>query len=239
MGYYFFGMYGYSVGFIAIFIAVMIFSVWAQFKVKRTYKKYSGQYSERGITGAAAARKVLDANGLRDVPIEEIAGELSDHYDPKTKVVRLSRDVYSGTSTAAIGVACHEVGHAIQDAKNYVPGKIRLAIVPITNLGTTIAIPLILAGAILSYFSQMFIFLAYLGLIGFSSSVIFQLVTLPTEFDASRRAILSIKEENILIGDEVSGARKVLTAAALTYVAALAVSLIEFLRFALIILDRR
>ena len=236
---YLYGMYGYNGLFMLIFIAVMIFAVYAQIKVKRTFKKYSGQYSERGITGAEAARRVLDANGLSDVPVQRISGELSDHYDRSTNIVSRSDSVYSGTSTASIGVACHEVGHAIQNARNYIPGKIRMAIVPITNVGTRLAIPLIIAGLILSIFSQMFIWVAYIGLIGFALSVVFQLVTLPTEFDASRRAIVTIRQQGILTEHEVIGARRVLTAAALTYVAALAVSLMQFLRFALIILGRR
>lgn len=213
----------------------MIFAMIASASVDSTFKKYSQQLSSRGITGAQAARFVLDKNGLQNIPIETISGKLTDHYDPRSNVIRLSSDVYSGTSTAAIGVACHEVGHAIQHATGYTPIKIRTAIVPITNIGSKMAVPLILIGIILSSLGEFFVWLAYAGVILYSLTVVFQLVTLPTEFNASHRALVTIRDNGILTNDELAGARKVLTAAAMTYVAALAVAFGQLLRLLIIV----
>ena len=187
----------------------------------------------RGITGAEAARRVLDANGLYNVKIAAVRGELTDHYNPKDNTVYLSESVYNNPSTAAIGVAAHEAGHAVQHAKEYLPIKIRTAIVPATNFASRLSIPLILIGMLFSYSSL--ILLAYIGVACFSLSTIFQLVTLPTEFDASRRAIKAISSYGILSRDEIGDAKKVLTAAAMTYVAALAVSLMQLLRLVLLV----
>jgi len=225
--------------YIVLVLPAVLFSLWASARVNSTFKKYSKEHNQRGLTGAQAARMVLDANGLRNVHIEKISGNLTDHYDPSTNVVRLSDSVHDSTSTAAIGVACHEVGHAIQHAENYMPVKIRTAIVPITNIGSKLSVPLIVLGLFLSYFGQIFLGLAYLGIIAFSLCVVFQLVTLPTEFNASRRAMVTIENENILDDREQRSARKVLSAAAMTYVAALAVAIMQLLRLVAIVARRR
>lgn len=221
-----------------IVLPAMLFAMIASAGVNSTFAKYSKQYSSRGVTGAQAARLVLDRNGLQNIPIEQIPGKLSDHYDPRANVIRLSSDVYNGTSTASIGVACHEVGHAIQHATGYTPIKIRSAIVPITNIGSKLAVPLIIIGIICSSLGEFFVWLAYIGLVGFALTAIFQLVTLPTEFNASRRALATIRDNNILTPEELKGSRKVLTAAAMTYVAALAVAVAQLLRL-IIIVSRR
>lgn len=219
-------------------LPAMIFAMIASAGVNSTFAKYSKQYSSRGVTGAQAARLVLDKNGLQNIPIEQISGKLTDHYDPRSNVIRLSSDVYNGTSTASIGVACHEVGHAIQHATGYTPIKIRSAIVPITNIGSKLAVPLIIIGIICSSLGEFFVWLAYIGLIGFALTAVFQLVTLPTEFNASSRALATIRDNNILTSEELKGSRKVLTAAAMTYVAALAVAVAQLLRL-IIIVSRR
>jgi len=216
----------------------LIFSLWASARVKSSYRKYSQQYSRRGLSGAEAAQRVLRANGLGNIPIQQVAGELTDHFDPKDNVIRLSQSVYAGTSSAAIGVACHEAGHAIQYAQGYAPIKLRSALIPVTNFGAKLSGPLIFAGFLLAGFSNAFILLAYLGIILFGLSTLFQLVTLPVEFNASRRAMAAIEGQDILAEDEMKGVRAVLSAAALTYVAALAVSLMQLLRF-LILINRR
>lgn len=225
--------------YIVLVLPAVILSLWASWNVKHTYKKYAKQLNSRGLTGADAARRVLDANGLRDIPVERISGELTDHYDPEGRVVRLSDGVWSGTSTAAVGVACHEVGHAIQNAENYLPVKIRQAIIPATNIGAKLSVPLLIAGLVLCGFIPQLIYLAYLGVAAYGLCALFQLVTLPTEFDASRRALRTIDGMGLLEGEEYNGAKKVLTAAALTYVAALATTLMQLLRFVIILNDRR
>ena len=225
--------------YIILVMPAVILSMWASANVKSTYARYSKQYNRRGITGAEAARRVLDANGLRHVPIERVSGELSDHFDPQSNIVRLSQGVYDSTSTAAVGVACHEVGHAIQYAVGYAPVKIRTAIVPITNIGAQISVPLIMAGFVLAGFAPRLIMLAYLGVACFGLSALFQLITLPTELNASRRALATIDDMAMLQGEELYGAKRVLRAAALTYVAALAVSLMQLLRFVIMLSGRR
>ena len=181
------------------------------------------------MTGFEAARRILDANGLRHVHIERVAGNLTDHYDPKANVIRLSDATYSDTSVAAIGVAAHEAGHAVQHATGYGPIKLRMAIIPICNIGSNLAMPLIILGILLSYYP-----LSYLGIGAFALATFFQLVTLPVEFNASKRA-LAILESSHMPTEDVAASKKVLTAAALTYVAALAVSLANLLRFILIV----
>ena len=225
--------------YLILVLPAVIFAMWASTKVNSTYNKFSKQHNSKNITAFQAARMVLDYNGLNDVTIERVIGNLTDHYDPKANIIRLSENVYSSTSTAAIGVACHEVGHAIQFSNDYLPAKIRTAIVPVTNLGSRLALPLILLGVLLSVFSPFLSNLIYIGIVCFALSTVFQLVTLPTEFDASKRAIDSIEYNNILVGDEVHGAKKVLNAAALTYVAALAVSLMQLLRLIVLFGGRR
>lgn len=227
--------------YIVLVLPAVIFSMWASARVNKTFAKYSKQMTARGLTGAQAARYVLDRNGLTNVQIEHISGNLTDHYDPSANVIRLSDSVYGSTSTAAIGVACHETGHAIQHAVGYVPVKIRTAIVPITNVGAKLSIPMIVIGLLLASFGQAFISLAYAGCMLFGLSVIFQLVTLPTEFNASNRALKCIEGDRLLVGDELDGAKQTLRAAAMTYVAALAVTVMQFLRLLLMVAgsDRR
>ena len=219
---------------ILIVIPGAIFAIWAQFKVKSTFENYSKEITRRNVTGYDAARRILDANGLTDVQIEKIAGELTDHYDPRTNVIRLSESTYENSSTAAVGVAAHEAGHAIQHAKGYVPIKIRSAIVPITQIGSNLAMPVFIIGLL---FANDYLMLAGIAL--FSLATIFQLVTLPTEFNASRRALDTLSSCGILYEDELHGAGKVLGAAAMTYVAALATSLLSLLRLIVITGGRR
>jgi Zn-dependent membrane protease YugP len=208
-------------------------------KVNTTFKRYSSVRPASGITGAEAARRVLDANGLYNVRIERIHGNLTDHFDPRSNVIRLSDGVYGSSSASAIGVAAHEAGHAVQYAKGYVPLKLRNAIIPVTNIGARLAMPLILLGLLFISAGSQFVYIAYIGVACFSLSTLFQLLTLPTEFDASRRALSSIEESGLLRGEELSSASKVLSAAALTYVAALAVSIIQLLRLISLVNNRR
>ena len=226
--------YGFDMTYIVLVLPFVILSLWASANVNSTFKKYAKQFSVRRITGAEAAQRVLFAHGVRNIRIEKVAGNLTDHYDPRTNVIRLSEGVYSSTSTAAIGVACHEAGHAVQYAENYGPIKLRAAIIPLTNIGSRLAMPLILLGLVLSVFAEMSYALVYLGIACFSLSLVFQLITLPVEFNASRRAMQTISAANILTEEEQRGARKTLTAAALTYVAAAAVSLMQLLRLIMI-----
>lgn len=225
--------------YVVLVLPAMLFAMWASARVNSTFSKYKNTRNVRGLTGAQAARRVLDRNGLTNVRIEHIQGSLTDHYDPAANVVRLSDDVYGSTSTAAIGVACHEVGHAIQHAVNYAPVKIRTAIVPITNVGAKLSVPLIIIGLVLSSFGEVFVAIAYLGCAMFGLVTLFQFVTLPTEFNASSRALRTIEDTNLLQGEELRQAKKVLSAAAMTYVAALAVSLAQLLRFLVIVGGRR
>ena len=238
MPYYYPYYYGNSSGLLLVLVCA-VFALWASANVNSTFKKYARQRSVRGITGAQAAQRVLSANGVTGVRIEQVGGNLTDHFDPRTNVIRLSDSVYSSTSTAAIGVACHEAGHAVQYAVGYAPIKLRAAIIPVTNFGTKIAWPLMLAGLLLSSMSYAFYNLVYVGIACFSLSLVFQLVTLPVEFNASRRALVAIEEGNILTDDELVGARKTLRAAAMTYVAALATSLAQLLRLLAIYGNRR
>lgn len=217
--------------YIILVIPAMIIALIAQVKMQSAYKKYAKIGNSRGLTGEQAARMILNAHGLNYVPINMIAGELTDHFNPTDNTVNLSEAVYSGTSIASIGIAAHEVGHAIQHAEHYVPNKIRSAIIPVTNYGSRFSMILILAGLI---FGQ-FIWLAYLGVILYSTATLFQLVTLPVEFNASARALKHIKELGIANDDNYKGVRKVLTAAAMTYVAALITSLANLLRLFLIV----
>ena len=216
--------------YVVLVLPAVLLAMWASANVNSTFRRYSTQYSRRGITGAQAARRVLDANGLTAVRIEHISGNLTDHYDPKANVIRLSDQVYDNTSTAAIGVACHEAGHAVQHAVGYAPIRLRTAIVPITNIGSRLSMPLILVGLLLSVYSPQMYYLVYAGIACFGLAALFQLVTLPTEFNASSRALAAIESGHLLYDEEMKGARKTLRAAALTYVAALAVSLTQLLR---------
>lgn len=232
-GYY----YGFDLTYIVLVLPCVLFAMIASAKVNSTFKRYSSQISSRRITGAEAAMRVLRHNGITNVRIERVSGNLTDHYDPKTNVIRLSDNVYDSPSTAAIGVACHEAGHAVQYATSYAPIHLRAAIIPITNLGSKLAMPLILVGILLTSLSDYSMLFVYAGIACFGFSTVFQLVTLPVEFNASRRAMAAISETEILTQEEQRGARNTLTAAAMTYVAALAVSLAQLLR--LIILFAR
>ncbi|MBQ8448185.1 MAG: zinc metallopeptidase [Clostridia bacterium] len=225
--------------YIILLLVATVFSVWASIKVNTTFKKYSSVRPASGITGAEAARRVLDANGLYNVRIERIPGNLTDHFDPRSNVIRLSESVYGASSASAIGVAAHEAGHAVQYANGYVPLTLRNAIIPVTNIGSRLAMPLILLGILFASAGTQFIYIAYIGVACFALSTLFQLLTLPTEFNASRRALDSIESSGLLRGEELSAAGKVLSAAALTYVAALAVSLLQLLRLLSIVNSNR
>ena len=217
-----------------LIVPSLLLAIWAQMMVSSNFKKYSAVYNQRGYTGADAARMILDSNGLYHVRIERVSGNLTDHYDPRTNVIRLSDSVYDNTSTAAIGVACHEAGHAVQYAESYAPIKLRAAIIPVTNIGSKLAMPLILIGLLLSYAANVSYFFVYLGIACFGLSLVFQLVTLPVEFNASHRALVAIDEGGLLTEEEQKGAKKTLTAAALTYVAATATALAQLLRLLVI-----
>lgn len=229
MPYFFYDYY-----YIILVIPAMLLAMWAQVKVKSTYNKFSKVGNTRGITGAYAAQAVLTHYGIRDVRIEQVSGKLSDHYDPKAKVIRLSSEVYGGSSIAAVGIACHEAGHAAQHAENYVPIKIRNSLVPVCNIGSSLGIPLALLGYFLGFEP-----LITVGLVLYAAISLFHLVTLPVEFNASNRAIKVIDETGLLYDDETSGAKKVLKAAAMTYVASLIVALANLLRLILRFNKRR
>ncbi|MDO4187709.1 MAG: zinc metallopeptidase [Lachnospiraceae bacterium] len=220
--------YGFDWTYILVVIGGLI-SLWASSNVKSTFKKYSRIRSVSGLTGAEAARRLLKEAGIYDVSVEHIKGHLTDHYDPKSKVLRLSDSVYGSDSIAAISVAAHECGHAMQHDEDYEPLKIRSAIVPAANFGSRFGIYIVIAGVLLSYFQP----LITLGIILFSFGMIFQLVTLPVEFNASARALSVLKEKEMLVGDENTYAYKVLKAAALTYVAAAAASFLSLMRLIL------
>ena len=219
--------------YVILIIPALLISIWAQTKVNSTFNKYSKIFSSRGYTAAQIARYILDANGLYNVNVERVNGNLTDHFDPKSNVVRLSDSVHNSTSVAAIGVAAHEVGHAIQHAVGYGPIKIRAAIIPITQIGSKLSMPLILFGLLFSF--QPII---SLGIIFFATATIFQLVTLPVEFNASNRALAILEERDYLYGEELTGAKKTLSAAAMTYVAALIVSAVQLLRLILLFGNR-
>lgn len=217
--------YGFDALYILLIIPAIIIALWAQIRVKTTFSKYSK--ISCNASGADAARRVLESNGVYNVKIERVSGELTDHYDPKTNTIRLSETVFAVNSIAAVGVAAHEAGHAVQYAKGYTPIKLRSAILPLCNIGSNLSVPLILLGLVFS-----FSFLIDLGIIFFILAIIFQLITLPVEFNASNRAMHAI-ESNFILTDEIDrkGAKKVLSAAAMTYIAAVIVSLAQLLRF--------
>lgn len=229
MPYFYFDYY-----YLILVVPALLLAIWAQVQVKTTYRKYSRVPNSRGMTGVYAAQAVLNFYGITDVRIERVSGNLTDHYDPRSKVIRLSDGVYNSSTVAAIGIACHEAGHAAQHAENYAPIKIRNAIIPVCNIGSTIGIPLALIGWIFS-----FSILIYVGLGLYAAVFIFQVATLPVEFNASRRAIRVIDETQLLRDDEIGGAKKVLAAAAMTYVASMMVSLANLLRLLLRFSNRR
>lgn len=224
----------FDVYYLILVVPAMILAIWAQAKVKSTFNAYSHVGTRSGMTGFEAARRILDANGLRGVSIEHINGNLTDHYDPRENVIRLSNDVYNSNSVAAIGVAAHEAGHAVQYAVGYTPIKVRSAIIPISQIGSTMAFPLILLGALFSSGN-----LINIGLLLFATIAVFQLVTLPVEFNASSRAVDALSLSGTITDSEIVGVQKVLKAAALTYVAALAVSVAQLLRLVLVFGGRR
>ncbi|MCL2033234.1 MAG: zinc metallopeptidase [Oscillospiraceae bacterium] len=217
--------YGMDMNYIILVMPAIIFSLWAQHMVKSNFKRYSKIRSANGLTGAAAAQEVLRKGGVSNVRIESVSGSLSDHFDPRDNVIRLSESVYDKQSIAAVGVAAHEAGHALQYANGYAPMKLRAAIIPVTSFGSKLAMPLVILGLVLGYVG-----LINLGILFFALAVLFQLVTLPVEFNASMRAVRILDEYGLLKQDEMPGAKKVLRAAAMTYVAALAVSLAQLLR---------
>ena len=220
--------------YLILVVPAMILALMAQFKVKSTFATYSNERNMRGLTGAQAAREVLSHYGINNVQIEMVNGKLTDHYDPRDNVIRLSDDVYSSTSIAAIGVACHEAGHAAQHAQGYAPIKIRNAILPVCNIGSTLGFPLAILGIIFNSSP-----LISIGLLLYALVAVFQIATLPVELNASRRAMQVIGNEGILSAEEAYGAKRVLSAAAMTYVAALVVSLANLLRLLMLANNRR
>lgn len=219
-----------------LLIPAMLLAFYAQFKVSSTFKKYSTMGNRRGLTGADVARQLLTQSGMSDVRVEHIRGTLSDHYDPRTKVVRLSDAVYNSTSVAALGVAAHETGHAMQHNESYVPLGLRSAIAPVASVSSKLSIPLIFIGLLFGTASgSLGLLMAEIGVLLFSAAVIFQVITLPVEFNASGRAIEMLEENRMLDAEEIIPAKKVLNAAALTYVAAVAVSIAQLLRFMLMV----
>ena len=226
---YGYGYYGFDFTYLVLIVPAMLVALYAQFKVKSAFAKYSQERCLSGLTGAEAARRILLANGITDIAIEHISGDLTDHYSPTEKVIRLSDSVYNVPSIAAVGVAAHECGHAIQYARGYAPIKLRNAIIPASRIGSMLSFPILIIGMI---FSMQPLILVGIGL--FSLVTLFQLLTLPVEFDASGRALKIIDERGMLTPEEYQGAKKVLSAAALTYVAALLSSLAQLLRLLLI-----
>ncbi len=224
MPYFYFDSY-----YFILIIPAMILGMLAQARVTSAFNKYKNVRSSRGYTGADVARRILDSNGLNHVRVERVSGRLSDHFDPRSNTIRLSDEVYLSSSIASIGVAAHEVGHAIQHDRGYLPIKVRNLFVPVANLGSTLGIPLIILGVLIDISG-----LTTIGLITFSAVAVFQTITLPVEFNASSRAIKTLENDGYLEGEELNGAKKVLSAAALTYVAALIMSLAQLLRLFLL-----
>jgi len=229
-----YGFYGFDIYYLVLILPCLLLALWAQMRVKSTFSKYSQVMNSRGLTGAQAAEAVLRHNGVFGVRVERVSGSLTDHYDPRSNVIRLSDSVYGSSSVASVGVAAHEAGHAVQHAVGYTPIKIRNAIIPVTQIGSQAAFPLILLGVVLSVGP-----LITLGIWAFALSTVFQLVTLPVELDASNRALAAIRQGRFLTSDEYPMAKKTLSAAAMTYVAALATSIAQLLRLVLLYGGRR
>ena len=213
-----------------LLIPAILLSLYAQYKISSAYKHYSKVRSQSGFTGAQAARALLNSNGLYDVRVERIGGRLSDHYDPRTRVINLSEDVYQGTSLSSLAIAAHETGHALQHSSGYFPLQLRSSFVPVANLGSGAGPILIMVGL----FMPSYGWLLQLGIFAFAFAVFFQLITLPVEYNASHRALSLLQEESLLRSEEVRGARSVLNAAALTYVAAALAAVLQLARFILI-----
>lgn len=229
--------YGFDWTYLVFIIPCVILSLICQVNVSSTFSKYSKMSNSRNLTGAQAAQYVLSQNGVMGVTIEHVSGKLTDHFDPRTNTIRLSDTVYNNTSVAAVGVACHEAGHAVQHAENYLPNKIRSAIVPAANIGSKLSWILIIIG--LCFTAKFGYILLYAGIVLFSLSVLFTLVTLPVEFNASNRALKSIKQGELLYGEEYNGAKRTLQAAAMTYVAAAVTAIMQLLRLIIIARGRR
>lgn len=232
--YIYYGNIANGFSYLLYILPALLLAMWAQARVKSTFRRFSTVMSTRGLTGEQAARTILDRNGLYNVHVERIQGTLNDHYDPVKNIICLSDPVFTSTSVASIGVAAHEAGHAVQHAVGYAPMKLRSTIIPVTKYGSSLSMPLIFVGFLLNSTS-----LILAGIVLFSLVVLFQLVTLPVEFDASARALHILDESGMLYGDELTGAKKVLRAAALTYVAALLVSLMSLLRYVMIFTGMR
>lgn len=231
-----YGFYYFDYTYFLFMIPALLISLYAQFKVNSTFSKYSKVRNTRGLTGADAAQRVLMYNEITDVKIEHVPGNLTDHFDPKTNVIRLSDSVYSSTSVASVGVAAHEAGHAVQHAHGYALMQFRKILVPITNIGSALSMPLIFIGLLLPV---QYDFVVNIGIALFSLAVLFQLITLPVEFNASRRAIETLEQTDTLYGEELIGAKKVLKAAAMTYLAATFTAVMSLLRLLLIAGNRR
>lgn len=230
------GLMYYDWTYILFMLPCLILSLVCSAAVKSRFSKYSKVFNSRRMTGAQAAQQVLTAHGVTGVRIEPVSGSLTDHFDPRTNVIRLSESVYNATTVAAVGVACHEAGHAVQHAEGYVPNKLRAAILPVANIGSRLSWIILVIGMILPV---QFNFVITIGIVLFSASVLFTIVTLPVEFNASSRALQTIKATNMLNPEEYAGAKKVLSAAAMTYVAAAATSVMQLLRLLLIFNNRR
>ena len=224
----------YDSYYLVLVLPAILIAMAAQIMVKTTFRRYASVFSRRGQTAAQVARRILDDNGLQAVRLERVSGDLTDHYDPKANVIRLSDSVYNSASVASIGVAAHEAGHAVQHAVGYVPIKLRNAVLPVANIGSAAAMPIIVIGLLLSFEP-----LVSIGILLFSALVLFQLITLPVEFNASRRALATLRDSRIRECKELSGARRVLSAAAMTYVAAVLVSAMHLLRLVLLTNRRR
>ncbi|WP_202079980.1 zinc metallopeptidase [Caldalkalibacillus salinus] len=224
--------------FLLTLVPAILFAVYAQYKVRSAYKKYSQISSSSGMTGAEVARRILDTNGLQHIGVEEVKGQLTDHYDPSGKVVRLSSEIYRGTSLAGTAVAAHEVGHAIQDKEAYAFLRFRHALVPVANFGSKAAFPLILAGIFLGYGGGFFSQLLLVGIVLYTAAVLFQVITLPVEFNASSRAMDLVVSQGFIRNEEERSTRKVLDAAALTYVAAAAAAVLELVRLVFIYMQQ-
>lgn len=217
-------------GTMVLLIPAILLSIYAQFKISSTYKRYSKIRSQSGLTGAQTARELLNSNGLYDVRVERIGGRLSDHYDPRTRIINLSEDIYQGNSLSSVAVAAHETGHALQHAGEYFPMKLRSSFVPVANFGSGAGQILIMVGL----FMPTYGWLLELGIFAFAFAVLFQIITLPVEYNASHRALSLLQERNMLVSEEVRGARSVLNAAALTYVAAAIAAVLQLVRLILI-----
>jgi Zn-dependent membrane protease YugP len=230
----YYGFYGIDPYFLMLVLPAILLSMWAQSRVSSTFSRYQKITSRSGISGAEIARRILDQNGLSDVGVERIAGNLTDHYDPRKRVVRLSQGVYDSRSVAALGVAAHETGHAVQHSQGYVPLRIRNVITPVSSFGARLSFPLILIGMLLGATN-----LIDIGIILFATVTVFQFVTLPVEYNASSRALATLSDGGILYDEELDAAKKVLSAAALTYLAALLTSAAQLLRLILLFGGRR